>query len=117
LRQTRHVRTYQTGAFAEQCTAILNQIGQARATLMNPKTRMEYDAQLRPSAPRPVPVVLKERKKANSGVSWQVLWAVIGYMAILLGGAGLAFGLAMSRSRPAEPNQPAAPFHQVKAVQ
>jgi WD40 repeat protein len=46
LRQTSHVRTYQTGPYAQQCTALLNEIAQARATLLNPGKRQEYDARL-----------------------------------------------------------------------
>src|ERR1043166_3590562 len=44
LRQTSHVRNYQTGAHAEECTRILNEIGQARAVLLNRESRQQYDA-------------------------------------------------------------------------
>ena len=37
LRQTSHVRLYQTGPYAAQATTILNEIGQARAVLLNPR--------------------------------------------------------------------------------
>src|SRR5436190_24287039 len=37
LRQTSHVRLYQTGPYAAQATTILNEIGQARAVLLNPE--------------------------------------------------------------------------------
>src|SRR5262249_22173410 len=46
LRQTAHVRVYQTGPHAELCTRLLNEIAQARAVLLNPKLRTEYDARL-----------------------------------------------------------------------
>ena len=56
LRQTSHVRTYQTGPYAEQCAAILNEIGQARSTLLNPDKRREYDASLSRRTPVPPPL-------------------------------------------------------------
>jgi hypothetical protein len=46
IRQTAHVRTYQIGAHSEDCTKILNEIAQARATLLNPAKRKQYDATL-----------------------------------------------------------------------
>jgi len=58
LRQTSHVRVYQTGPHAEECTRLLNEIGQARAVLLNPDARKVYDASLvepqsdPPSTPR-----------------------------------------------------------------
>ncbi|MFO0925981.1 MAG: hypothetical protein U0736_02955 [Gemmataceae bacterium] len=58
LRQTSHVRTYQTGPFAQPCTALLNEIAQAKATLLNPAKRKEYDARLAealPAVPPPAP--------------------------------------------------------------
>jgi hypothetical protein len=62
LRQTTHVRTYQTGPYAEACTKILNEIAQARATLLHPDRRRDYDARHAPAAtPPPLPVVEVER--------------------------------------------------------
>jgi len=46
LRQTSHVRTYQTGPHADECTRLLNEIAQARAVLLDPAARKKYDAQL-----------------------------------------------------------------------
>lgn len=46
IRQTTHVRNYQTGPYAAECTRVLNEIGKARATLLNPAKRKEYDARL-----------------------------------------------------------------------
>jgi hypothetical protein len=46
LRQTSHVRTYQTGPHAQQCQALLNEIGQAKVTLLHPVKRMDYDDSL-----------------------------------------------------------------------
>jgi hypothetical protein len=48
LRQTSRVRVYQTGPHAELCTRLLNEIAQARAVLLNPKLREDYDARLHP---------------------------------------------------------------------
>src|SRR5262249_776735 len=47
VRQTSHVRAYQIGPQAKECTRILNEIALARTTLLNPAKRKEYDAQLR----------------------------------------------------------------------
>jgi WD40 repeat protein len=46
IRQTAHVRTYQLGPHAAECTRILNEIAQARTTLLNPAKRKDYDAHL-----------------------------------------------------------------------
>src|SRR5262249_44252847 len=54
LRQTSHVRLYQTGPYAARCTAILNEIGQARSVLLHQEKRKQYDAGLT----RPVTVEL-----------------------------------------------------------
>ena len=52
IRQTGHVRTYQIGPHAQDCTRILGEISQARTTLLNPAKRKAYDAQLARSAPK-----------------------------------------------------------------
>jgi hypothetical protein len=46
IRQTAHIRTYQIGPHAKECTQILNEIAQARTTLLCPAKRKEYDALL-----------------------------------------------------------------------
>src|SRR5262245_21608303 len=46
LRQTSHVRTYQTGPHAQRCVELLNEIARARTTLLDPVKRKEYDASL-----------------------------------------------------------------------
>jgi hypothetical protein len=46
VKQTTHVRAYQLGAHAAECTRILKEIAVARLTLLNPSKRKEYDAQL-----------------------------------------------------------------------
>ena len=44
IRQTAHIRTYQIGPQAKECTKVLNEIAQARTALLNPAKRKEYDA-------------------------------------------------------------------------
>jgi hypothetical protein len=62
LRQASHVRTYQTGPHADVCTRLLNEIAQARKTLLNPERRRDYDAQLAaPPTPPALPIVEVER--------------------------------------------------------
>lgn len=67
LRQTSHVRTYQTGPYAEMCKTILAEIGKARATLLNRDKRRDYDARLSRSkeAPREVEVETIEEEVIN----------------------------------------------------
>jgi hypothetical protein len=50
LRQTAHVRTYQTGPRAAECTRLLNELAHARTVLLNPARRRAYDARLRAAA-------------------------------------------------------------------
>ncbi|MCI0381043.1 MAG: WD40 repeat domain-containing protein, partial [Gemmataceae bacterium] len=46
IRQTTHLRAYQIGPHAQDCTRILNEVALARTTLLNPAKRKEYDALL-----------------------------------------------------------------------
>ncbi len=46
LRQTSHVRTYQSGQHAQDCARILNEIGRARSVLLDSTKRREYDLSL-----------------------------------------------------------------------
>ena len=46
IRQATHVRAYQIGPHAQECTRLLNEISQARTTLTNPAKRKQYDATL-----------------------------------------------------------------------
>lgn len=70
IRQTSHVRTYQTGPYAAESTKLLNQIAMARTVLLDHARREEYDqwlnettaareaaaANARPAASSPPPV-------------------------------------------------------------
>jgi hypothetical protein len=88
LRQASHVRMYQTGPHAEACTAVLNEIGQARATLLNPDRRREYDARLKP--PPPLPVVSAPAGPRRDG-RWEPVLALVLYAALLLGAGMLSY--------------------------
>ncbi len=46
IRQTTHLRAYQIGPHAQVCTRLLNEVAQARTTLLNPAKRKEYDGLL-----------------------------------------------------------------------
>jgi hypothetical protein len=103
LRQTAQVRVYQTGPHSELCTRVLNEIAQARAVLLNPKLRREYDQRLAalPSPiempalveeeelPAPVPVPV--RRPAN--VNPTGLIAALAYLLLLMVGAAASFWL------------------------
>jgi hypothetical protein len=57
IRQAAHVRTYQSGPHAPECARLLNEIAQARATLLSPARRRVYDGGLRtPSTHLAAPV-------------------------------------------------------------
>lgn len=95
LRQTAHVRGYQTGPHAELCTRLLNEIAQARAVLLNPKQRAEYDAALAAAAPAPeapaaVPLIIQRLR----GVRFERVLPALGYGLLLLLGFGLGAGVA-----------------------
>ena len=46
LQRIAHLRSYQIGPHAKECTRLLNEIAQAKVVLLNPTKRQEYDAQL-----------------------------------------------------------------------
>lgn len=48
IRQTAHLRAYQIGPHAADCTRILNEIAKARTTLLDPAKRRQYDQQIAP---------------------------------------------------------------------
>jgi hemoglobin-like flavoprotein len=55
IRQTTHLRTYQSGPHAEDCARLLSEIALARKTLLDPELRRAYDAHL---GPPPAPGIL-----------------------------------------------------------
>jgi hypothetical protein len=105
LLQTTRVRMYQTGPQAEVCTRVLNEIAQARAILVNPKTRHEYDARLAARAPTPPRVHAAAQPSARvAPLPWPYsdrLLAAIGYCCLLLGGFGVSFCLTFQSVRTA----------------
>jgi hypothetical protein len=127
LRQTSHVRIYQTGAHGAECTQVLNEIAQARAVVLNPTARTQYDAQLalaakdpgasHPAATQPdLPALekvgpqtqvsegrLSQRltRKSFSGTAF----SAIGYAVLLLVGAAAAFWVTSQGLNHAPPIQ------------
>jgi hypothetical protein len=103
LRQTAHVRVYQTGPHAELCTRLLNEIAQARAVLLNPKQREEYDAGLARATPaaeaQAVPMLVRKLR----GVRPERVFAAVGYVVLLLVGFGLGACIAY-QSQPTVPD-------------
>src|SRR6516165_8160610 len=58
IRQSTHLRSYQIGPHAAWCTRLLNEISEARTTLLNPAKRKAYNDRLAAqSAPAPQPFV------------------------------------------------------------
>src|SRR5262245_35226807 len=55
IRQTTHVRSYQSGPYAKDCARILNEIAQARVTLLDPEKRKAYDETLPKKPPELTP--------------------------------------------------------------
>jgi hypothetical protein len=105
LLQTTRVRMYQTGPQAEVCTRILNEIAQARATLVNLNTRHEYDARLATQAARaPDQSVAIKTSASNSPLPWprpDRLLAAVGFCCLLLFGFGISFCLTFQSVRTA----------------
>ena len=67
IRQSTHVRTYQLGPHAEICQRVLNEIAQARRTLLDAQKRKEYDATLpKPAKPRPETVSPEPERSVES---------------------------------------------------
>ena len=46
LQRTAHLRTYQIGPLAKECTRLLNEVAQAKVVLLNPEKRKAYDEEL-----------------------------------------------------------------------
>jgi hypothetical protein len=96
LRQTGHVRTYQTGPHAEQCIALLNEIAQARTTLLHPDRRREYDARLGLGRRAPAPDGTGTPPEPLERLTDLVDPVALAYIALLLLGGLLAFWLGRS---------------------
>lgn len=55
IRQSGHIRAYQVGQHAAECTKLLNELAQAKTILLNPVKRREYDAKLARAKKKPSP--------------------------------------------------------------
>ena len=94
LQRTAHLRTYQMGPNATECTRLLNEIAQAKVVLLNPAKRQEYDAQLTRQQK-----AVGSGPAAPSGTSRKRLIAVgAGVAACLL--LAVAIPMQMSGNRP-----------------
>jgi hypothetical protein len=120
IRQTTHVRAYQIGPHAVECTQLLNEIAQARQILLNPAKRQEYDRKLAPAAAvgtlaEPLlPVARTAALKAptapalrrdSSRPRW-LLPSLLGGGVVAAALAALGFFLVLSRSEDAERTHP-----------
>lgn len=105
LRQTSHVRLYQTGPYAQQAARLLNELGQARATLLNAEKRRDYDARIAQGGGSSTAPTGREVDRASTPGSEEgsVLVPAIAFAVLLCLGAGLAFAVALSRSSPPAP--------------
>jgi hypothetical protein len=65
IRQSAHVRTYQVGPHAKECTQILGEIAKARITLLDPAKRKAYDAELADNQKKPETAVTAGEKFAQ----------------------------------------------------
>lgn len=65
IRQSTFLRAYQAGPHAAECSRLLNEIAQARATLLDPAKRKVYDARLVKAAQPAPPAVRVARPVAD----------------------------------------------------
>jgi hypothetical protein len=93
LRQTAHVRVYQTGPHAELCTRLLNEIAQARAVLLHPQQRRDYDAGLAKPSERPIAEGLTVRTERPFSFRPMTLLAALAYVLLVLVGFAASFCL------------------------
>ncbi|MCS7046226.1 MAG: hypothetical protein NZO58_07710 [Gemmataceae bacterium] len=137
VRQTAHVRTYQIGKHAAVCTRVLNEIAEARLTLLNPAKRRAYDEQLArakatrsaaagavavgiaqgvpPSKPDfglddDAPPLLAPRRfgvRRRRVSGALMLWLAVAAAATLAVAVGI--GIAMKQSQKTDANRPTAP--------
>src|SRR5262245_43924543 len=93
IRQTTHIRTNQLGPHAEHCTRLLNEIAKARATLLDPAKRRQYDATLpakrdlpaKKDPPRPAGKPARPWLYAAAGLGPVTVVALVWMTASLLG--------------------------------
>jgi hypothetical protein len=139
LRQTSHVRTYQTGPRTKECTQLLNEIAHARTTLLDAAARRAYDATFpRPTLPtaqmsaalahasssstpgvgsiEPAsPYVVQPPRRAAA--PQQGFWSspgAIAYLLLLFLVGIVAFSLTLRATEPSRPHAPA-PKHKTSS--
>src|SRR5262245_23076345 len=81
LQRTAHLRAYQLGPHAQECTRLLNEIAHAKVVLLNPEKRKEYDAQIAraaKAAPSAGNHQAGRRWLAAAGLGAVVVTAVVG---------------------------------------
>jgi hypothetical protein len=101
IRQTAHLRAYQRGAHADECTRLLNEIALAQTVLLDPAKRRDYDARLartaltkRPPRTRPTPAApLPVRTPSLTRRPW-VVGALLGLLVLVIAGGLTAVLLA-----------------------
>ena len=91
LRQTSHVRIYQTGPHADDCTRLLNEIAQARAVLGSAEARMAYDASLAHPHARPRDEPARHAGSLPRGPLAEKALAAVAYALLLLIGFVISF--------------------------
>src|SRR5205085_3607342 len=89
LQRTSHVRVYQTGPYAEICTRLLNEIARARAILLDPLSRKEYDLGLQkpptPASGRSIPAGAIPQAPSRGPLLEKLLAALAYGLLLLLG--------------------------------
>jgi WD40 repeat protein len=75
IRQISHLRGYQVGPHADDCTRLLNEVSAARQVLIHPQKRSEYDARLAQLAAKrgPIEVAAKGDEAAFANLDDAVL--------------------------------------------
>jgi hypothetical protein len=84
LQRTAHLRAYQLGPHAKECTRLLNEIARAKVVLLNPEKRKQYDAEIARSVQRASPPGRRQHGgrliAAGAGLGAIVLVAVVSFV-------------------------------------
>lgn len=102
IRQTAHLRTYQTGPQAAECTKLLNEVALAQTVLLDPAKRKDYDAKLAKTAitskpkasaapPQRRPLVKAPVEKPTHPKSSALVGALLAGAILLFAGGAVAF--------------------------
>ena len=118
IRQTAHLRTYQSGQYAAECQQLLEEVAQARLVLSDPAKRKAYDATLSSSKKMPAAAVVEleippsaeseafarprtVRRKRRRAIPWTVYAGIIFIPTIAIG----IIAAIMMSSKPARTTQ------------